>query len=184
MPKVRLSPNASTTASGARRASFGGPPRHRHVDEVDALRHEQQVFLAGAVLAQRVEVALDVTDRAEVDRALDAQDFELRAFDKAVLDLGHLAPAVARVGNEAPHDRVRGAIEVQRERREHADEDRELEIEQERPEESDGEYGALAPAGGKNLADAPKIEQAPGDEEQEARHRRDRQIGGERRDHE
>src|SRR5437899_4934461 len=100
--------------------------RARHVDEVDALRHQQQVLLAGAALAQNVEVALDVTDRAEVDRAFDAQDLELRAFEQAVLDLGHLALAVARVGNEASHDRVRGAVEVQHERREAPDEHREL----------------------------------------------------------
>src|SRR5712691_8626346 len=135
----------------------------RHVDEVDALRHEQQVLLAGAVLAQCVEVALDVARRAEIDRALDAQDLELRALEQAVLDLGHLALAVARIGNEAPHDRVRGAVEVQHERREHTGEDRELEVEQERRKESDREHGALAPAGGKNLADAPKVDQAPCD---------------------
>src|SRR6266704_170061 len=57
----------------------------RHVDEVDALRHKQQVLLAGAVPAQGVEMALDVADRAEVDRAFDAQDLELRAFEQAVL---------------------------------------------------------------------------------------------------
>src|SRR6266568_2936329 len=119
----------------------------RHVDEVDALRHEQQVLPAGAVLAQRVEVALDVARRAEIDRALDAQDLELRALGEAVLDLGHLALAVARIGNEAPHERVRGAVEVQHERREHPDEDRELEVEQQRREESGGDHGALAPAG-------------------------------------
>src|SRR6266508_2122013 len=130
MPKVRLSPKASTTASGARGGSFGWPPqaassanrrgaaareqlldrlpqavevelpaarapaarllgeqlRPRHVDEIDALGHQQQVFLPGTVLAQRVEVPLDVAHRAEIDRALDAQDLELGAFDATVLD--------------------------------------------------------------------------------------------------
>src|SRR5258708_23635908 len=106
-------------------------------------------------------MALDVARRAEIDRAFDAQDLELRTFDKAVLDLGHLALAVARVGNEASHDRVRGAVEVEHERREHPDEDRELELEQERREESGGDHPALAPAGGKNLAHARKLDQAP-----------------------
>src|SRR5207247_285703 len=41
----------------------------RHVHEIDALGHQEQVFLAGTVLAQRVEVPLDVAHRAEVNRA-------------------------------------------------------------------------------------------------------------------
>src|SRR6266571_7066344 len=156
--------------------------RARHVDEVDALRHQEQMLLAGAVLAQGVEVALDVTDRAEIDRALDAQDLELRAFQQTVLDFGHLALAVARIGHEAAHDGVRGAVEVEHEGSQHSDEDRELEIEQERREEGYGEHGALAAARGEDLADAVKIDQVPGDKEQHAGHDRDRQIGGERRD--
>ena len=138
------------------------------------------MLLAGTVLAQRVEVPLDVAHRAEVDRALDAQDLELGALEEAVLDLRHLAPGMARIGHEAAQDRVGCAIEVQHQRDEHAHEDRELEVEQERRKESDREHRALAPARGKDFPDALKVDQVPGDEEQQPRYDRDRQVGDQR----
>src|SRR5690242_8843916 len=54
---------------------------------------------SGTRLSRSEGVARDGAGSAEVDRAFDAQDLELRAFDRAVLDLGHLAPGMARVGN-------------------------------------------------------------------------------------
>src|SRR5262249_24380469 len=62
---------------------FGEQLRARDVQRIDALRHEQQVLLPEARLAQRVEVLRDVSDRAEIDRAFDPQDLELRALDQA-----------------------------------------------------------------------------------------------------
>ena len=142
------------------------------------------MLLAGTVLAQRVEVPLHVADRAEVDRALDAQDLELGALEQAVLDLRHLAPGMARIGHEAAQDRVGCAIEVQHQRDEHAHEDRELEVEQERRKEGDREHRALSAARREDLPDAPKVDQVPGDEEKQPRDDRDRQVGDERRDRE
>src|SRR5690606_1080433 len=49
------------------------------VDEIDVARDQQQMLLGCRELAQRVEVRRDVVDRAEVDRAFDAHDLQLRA---------------------------------------------------------------------------------------------------------
>ena len=52
--------------------------RAGHVDDVDAAGDDQQVFLAGVVVIDATERILDVLDGAEEDRAVDAQDLELR----------------------------------------------------------------------------------------------------------
>ena len=58
----------------------------------------------------------DVVHRAEVERALDPQDLRLRAFVQVAFHRGELPRRMARVGHEAAHRRVGGAVEVEDER--------------------------------------------------------------------
>ena len=75
-------------------------------------------------------------------------------------------------------------VEVQHEREQHADVDRELELRGERRDQRDGEHRGFRAARAHDVADRLEIDEAPRDQEEDARHRGNRQVARERRDDE
>ena len=59
----------------------------------------QQVALLAREIPQGIEVRFHVIHGAEVDRALDAQDLELRALGQDFARRGELPLGVARIGH-------------------------------------------------------------------------------------
>ena len=90
----------------------------------------------------------------------------------------------AGIGQDRRQPRMRGAVQVDDERGDDADEDRELERQGERREERHREDHRLAAVRPQHAAHLLQVDQAGGDEEQQARHDRERQVAAERRDHE
>ena len=82
-----------------------------------------------AARARRLELVADVLDRAEEQRAVDAQDIELRAQRGAAFATARTGAAAMRGSGSDPREaRMRRAVEVDQQRREDADEDREFEL--------------------------------------------------------
>ena len=103
------------------------------IDEVDAAADKQHVLLLGMAGAHGIELLVYVIDRAEEERPVDAEQRELRTFRSVRFRHRFEAPQrCRRIGRDRLDRGVRRAIEVHEERAEHAHQDRELELQQQR----------------------------------------------------
>ena len=145
------------------------------VDEVHAQRNDQYRFLARVFEVDLLQRALDVVDGAEIGRAVDAHDAQLRA-----LRLAARLDEVVTAGIIDRHQRLdagfRGAVQVEQQGNQYACRDAGFEVHQ-GTDHGDPEDERLLPAGLPDRPDVVEIDQAPGDQEEDAGHCRIRQIG-------
>ena len=160
-------------------------PEHlaaRAVAEADRLGADDEVAAPRVGLVDGTERRGDVLDRPEEQRALDAQERQLRAAGLPLLDRRPLAPRVlggVRVGHHLADRGAGGALQVEHERDEHPGEDALLEVD-EGAEEGDEEDQPLARVATQDRADVVPVDQAPRDDEEDRRHRGHREVGRER----
>ena len=152
------------------------------VDEIHSQRDDQYRPLPRVVGIDLLQGILDMVDGAEIGRAIDPHDAQLRAFRLAAR-----VDEVVAAGIIDRHQRLDagsgGAIQIEQQRQQHPGDDAGLEVEQ-GAEDGDPEDGRLLPAGVPDRADVMEIDQTPGDQEQDAGHRRMGQVGRQRRDRE
>jgi hypothetical protein len=98
----------------------------------------------GTRRARRLELVLHVLDGAEEQRAVDAQDVELRARQRAGCDRREPPLRGGGVGQHRGDGGVRRPVQVDEQRRQHADEDRELELDRDRRGERHRQHERLA----------------------------------------
>jgi hypothetical protein len=123
-----------------------------------------------------------VVYRAEIERALDANDLELRAFARVPLDRAELALRMRGIGAHRANQGLRCAIEIKHHRHHDAQQDRHFEMDHQCRQECGDQYRQFGAAAAGDHREMVEVEQAPGDQKEDRRHRCDRQIGREWRD--
>ena len=128
----------------------------------------------------RLQGLLQMGHGTEVDRAVEAHDLELRAVGQA--GVGAEAQDALRVRwLDVLQWRAGGAVQVEHQRQQHADVDGKFQVQRQRGDQGGQQHAGLSAAGVEDLRDLPAVHQAPGHDEQDAGHRRQRQVDGQRR---
>ena len=147
-----------------------------NVDKADGACHDEQMLLSTTVLGDDSKALGHIVDRAEEQRPVDAHHLELWALWQARIGAEALL-GQSRVGDPHTHPWTRRAMQIDDQREEYAQHDGEIQLEEQGPQEGPPQHHGIGTAGTHDLLDVCEIDDTERDQEQDAGHRRIRQVG-------